>query len=107
MIALALVALAGCSGDDGGPEEGWAIVKVDLEEDSAPLASICIGDECRTFDQADDVRRAEFSALVTQGATFEVTVVGQTDGASGGAPVGGCILVRDGSQFIAGCGSES
>jgi len=108
LSVAALVALgpAACASDDQDPA-GWAIVKVE-SLDGRSLASICIDERCKRFDAASQVRSGEFSAFVERGTRFEVLRVGDSagEGASGGSPVGGCVLLElasDSSALIGGC----
>ncbi len=105
-IALITAGVVGCGGDDD-EGAGWAIVKVEIL-DGPSLASICIDSICTEFDPDRDVRTGEFSAFVEPETTFQVRRVGDPsdEGATGGSPVGGCMLLRleiDAGTFVAGC----
>jgi hypothetical protein len=92
--ALAVTAVVGCGGDDDGDAE-WTTVRVTVADGVAALSSICIDDECRRFDPADEVRTAEFAAFVGPDPTFEILQTGQGDsGAGGTVQAGGCMLVE-------------
>lgn len=106
---LVVVALGGsaCASDDSAGT-AWAIVKVEIRDGPA-LASICIDSICREFDPAAQVRTGEFSAYVESGTTFEVLRVSEAagEGASGGSPVNGCMLLEldsESGSFVGGCG---
>jgi hypothetical protein len=106
VVAALAVGLSSCGSADR-VESGWAIVKVEILDGPA-LASICIDTDCRDFDPGADVRTGEFSAYTATGTVFEVRRVGESigEGASGGAPVGGCMLVvleTDSGSFVGGC----
>jgi hypothetical protein len=95
LVAVLAVAVATGCGGDGDADAEWTTVRVTVADGVAALTSICIDDECRRFDPADEVRTAEFAAFVGPGATFEILQTGHGDsGAGGTAQVGGCMLVE-------------